>query len=460
MSASVFSALAADTAERIQATFLDDRDPMSKSRRSMMFGGLFLGVSTSLTAGHYFTALMLAMGADASYISWAGAIASICGVLQLLSPMLLERLPRRKPLLLLAKGLYHLISIVVIGVLPLLPFGSRTKLIVFMAALIAMHAINHLASPGITAWQMQCMTKEKSVDFYAFSQLGTTVLNQLSAFLAGLLLDRFELEGVCFGSISPTLSAILLLRGAALVFAALECLLYARVPELPYAAPTAANLRLVLRPLRDRRFLRAISFALLYTVAGGVIGQYFSIYLLEDVQMPYARISLAGFLSIPISILATPLWSRTLRRRPMLRVLPVAQLGYAAAYVLNAFITRSAQIFYFLCIICGSIFGIGLTVTHSNLLFLSCPEQNRTAYTGFYAIAVQLCTFLGNSLGILFVRAAGDVRLNVLGVSMCSRQYINLLAAALLIAIAVGTISIGKKSAREDIDSEEYNTVQ
>lgn len=422
-------------------TFCENDDGHAGDRRNILLGNFLSGMLNAITNGVYFTGLMLAMGASETYVGYVAAVISFCGFFQILSPLLLEGLPRRKALLLTAKVVHLLLNTVVIGVIPLLPIGNIWKLALFMTTLIVVHITNAIMQPGITAWHLQSIPQSKRVDFYAANNLGVTLLSQISALLAGVFLDKMELEGWSLGAISPTLTAILILRLAALLLGSAECFCFCRVQEDSYTLPTEKKNRfhLLLTPMKDRVFLRTISNQVFWSVSVTLVGQYFSIYLLEDVQMSYSLISLGGFLSMPLALLATPIWARAMRNKDWMQVLLIAQLGTMVAYVMNAFITPDTLYIYFLCILCGGTFNPGVNIAYSNLLYRDMPEANRTAYISLHAILLQLANFLGNSTGIWFITNTRQLRLPVLGFLMGNKQYINLLTAAIMLLIALYT---------------------
>ena len=432
----------------LNETFLDDSDGCARGRRSILLGTLSAGMITTLTAGIYFTSLMLAMGASENYIGYVTAFTSLSGIFQLFAPLILEKLPRRKGLLLSAKILYYILDIAVIGIIPLLPIHETLRLVLFMATVIIMHAVNYLATPGISAWQMQSLPMSKRVNFYTLSNIGTMILNQATAFLAGVVLDTFEGNGLSWGRFSPTLTAILLLRVAALVIAAMECRSHAKVREFPYDTDPAGKLgwRLLFAPLKDKLFMRTILIPVGFSFTCGIVGQYFSIYLLEDVKLSYFVIALGGFLSTPLTVLATPVWYKAVRKIVWPKILALAQLGNMIAYALNAFITPNTKAVYFICIFIGSAFAACINIVHSNLVYLHMPTANRTSYFSFYSIAMLLASFLGVNTGILFISATNTLQLSILGFQMGNKQYINLVSASLFLVLAACTFSYSRKA--------------
>ena len=438
----------------LSEAFLENSDACAESRRCILISNLATGLITSLTAGVYFTGLMLAMGANEAYIGYANAIMSFSGLFQLLTPLILERFPRRKVLLLIAKAFYHFLNIVVIGVIPLLPIGQTAKLVLFMVTLILLNALNHIAAPGISAWQMQSLPLEKRGHFYTVSNTGVSVLSKISTFLAGVLVDRFELDSISAFQIPPALYAILLLRVAAAIFALIECVCFARIKEFPYETvpqnTSCHGLRLLAMPLKNKLFMITISVSVFWSFVVGIVGQYFNIYLLEDVHMSYSLISLGGFISMPIAILSTPLWYRAMRHITWPKLFAITLLGNAFAYACNPFITSSTLFIYFFCIICGTFFDVCLNILNSNLVYLQLPTSNRTAYFSLYSILKLLATFLGNYTGILFIQMSGNFRFSLFGFSLGNKQYISLFSSALFVLLAIWTFSLCRKK--------EYNT--
>ena len=435
----------------IRETFCADTDGHAGCRRSLLSGNCFSGMVSSLTAGIYFTGLMLAMGASDVYIGYVASIISFCGFFQILSPMILERLPRRKKLVMGVYATYHFLNIGLVGVLPLLPVANNVKLVLFMVTLLILNIANNLVSPGMLTWHLQCIqNNKKRIGFFAISNMISTVLNNATVLLAGLFLDKFEADNIMIGNISPTLSAILILRGVALVLAVIEVICYGKVKENPYAVEDgqqkSPGIRLLLRPLKNKAFLSAISVTLIWTFSTAIVGSYFSIYLLEDVHMSYSLISLVGMLSVPLNLLVSPAWTKFLQRKPWHKAILVSQLLTIAAYALNPVVTVERTWFYMVCIGLGTLASPGTSLAHSHLTYAYMPEENRTAFVSFNAVLGQIFAFLGTNVGVLFIQFSENMSVNVLGLQMGSKQMINWISAALMLMLCVYTqIFVRKK---------------
>ena len=435
-------------------TFCADTDGLAGCRRNLLGGNCFSGMVSSLTAGIYFTGLMLAMGASDVYIGYVASIISFCGFFQILSPMILERIPKRKKLVMSVYVTYHFLNIGLVGVLPLLPVANPIKLILFMVTLLILNVSNNLVSPGMLTWHLQCIqNNKKRIGFFAISSMISTVLNNATVLLAGLFLDKFEADEIMLGNISPTLSAILILRGVALVLAVFEVICYGRVKEAPYVTDASQaqkpGLRLLLRPLKNKQFLSAISVTLIWTFSTAIVGSYFSIYLLEDVNMSYSLISLVGMLAVPLNLLVSPMWTKVLQRKPWYKAILFSQLISIAAYALNPVVTADRTWFYMVCIGLGTIAGPGTSLAHSHLTYAYMPEENRTAYVSFNAVLGQIFSFLGTNVGVLFIQFSGNMSVNVLGLQMGNKQMINWISAALMLGLCAYTQIVVRKKLPE-----------
>lgn len=433
--------------EFISDAFVENSDSCASGRRSMLFSGFCLNFCNSLIAGAFFTALMLAMGASDVYIGYVTVATTFCGFSQFFAPLIWEKIRKRKPILILTRIVYHLLNIVVVGLIPLFHIPDSAKLIAFIVTVIILNLANYIATPGITAWHMQSLPFVKRLNYSTVSNLVVTIINIVTTFLASMFFDSVIADGFSIGGLTPTLTAIIVLRVIGLIFAALEIIFYAKIKEYPYETDKENNrgLKLLLLPLKNKAFMMTILIPILWTFAGAIIGGFFNIYLLENVQMSYTLISMGGIVSTPIVFLMTPVWAAALKRKPWLKMLSIALLGYSAAWMTNAFITPSTLFCYILCIVLGNIFQPCINIVNGNIIYLNMPDTNRTAYISLNAILIQAASLLGSYVGTVFVKYTGDVSLHLFGFDMCNLQLVNVIAAALGVCIAAYTFAYSLK---------------
>ena len=442
----------------IHDSLIENADGCALSRRSMLFGNYFGGAAGTLISGLYFTGLLLAMGAGDAFIGYITVATTACGFIQAISPVFLERMKTRKAFLMTCRITYYMINVVVLGAIPLLPLSQGLRLGLFMSAVILMNLINSFCSPGYSIWHMQNVPDSKRARFFSLSSVGGTVINTATSFCAGLLVDGFENGNVSAFGIDPKLTAFLLLRVFALVLACFEWHFFFKIEEHPYIASENERenrgLRLLLLPLKDRVFLRMVAICVLWTFSTAMIGQYYTVYLLNDVKVSYAFLSFVGIFSIPLTIIMTPIWAGIINRLSWLKALSIAMLMYSFAYIGNVFVTSSTIILYLIIVIYCNLISPGVSLVFSNLPYLRMPKSNRTAYLSFYTTASSVASLLGAFVGTQIIMNTQGLKLSLFGFEMINKQYLNLIQWALIILLSgfvwLSYKKTGKLSAEEN----------
>ena len=439
------AAILSELHEIIADVCIENRDGFAKSRRIALINGYLSAFATAVTTGTFFTVLMLAIGADDAYFGYVTMISTLCSLIQLVSPLLWERLTIRKPIIVTLSIFSNFLTYGVITCIPFFPCASRTKLFLYLLITLITSGLGSFASPASNAWSMQYIPLEKRVNYASVSSLGTTVINIVSTFLAGILLDLYKETESVMGIISPTLAVILFFRLIALVavsWTSVNTILFIReIPSEKQDGLSAKdNIRLLTRPMRSKLFLLSILIPCLWTMCSSIIGNFFNLQLVENVKMSYTLISSANFINTPLILLLTPLWTVILKKRPWVKLLSFAFFGYCCAWCCNVFISADTQIFYFIAIILGNLFEPCINMVNNNLLYFYLPKEDRTAYFSFYSIVLSLFAFLGHSIGTIFVKHTEGLCMTVFGVPVCNLQLTSAIAAALGLGVSLYTL--------------------
>ena len=429
--------------------FIRNDDNLAADRRATLIGRFLTGFFGVLITGNYFAGLLIAMGADDVFIGAVSMVTTLCGCIQFLSPLILERLPRRKALVMWLRGFCHILNIAVLGIIPLLPISGAAKLGWFMATLIILNLLTSFYTPAFNIWQLQCLPTQKHNSFFTVLNVGNTIINVLTTYCESALLDHFEAEKLSLFGISPTVTAILILRAAALICAAVEMICFARMKEFPYAndksSGGSAGLLLLIRPLFNRRFMLTVMIMLLYNYAASIVCNFFNVYLIDVIDLSYTFMSLWSMVWMPLALLVMPVWSKQIRRFGWEKVLPVGLGVFSIAYFLNAIVT--AETVYIVYPIIQLVCQLGypcVSLVFSYLTYVNMPEENRTVYLSFYALCSTAVTFLGSATGTLFMTVTHGKIWTVFGFSMMNYQYINLLQFVLMIGVVMYTICARK----------------
>ncbi len=424
-------------------TFVRDGDGMTGGRRIVLTTTLLTTLYTNLVEGIFLTGMLLDAGADSIYINYIAIMLSACSFVQLAAPFLWEKMERRKRLLIAMRAVYHFLNVIALGGVFLLPLKKETLLALVMGIVIARNLINSFSTPGLSIWQMQSIPDGYRNEFFAVRNILSCIIGALSVFLASRMADTFEAETISFGGMSPILSANIIMRSVGVVLAVLDIVLLCRLKEYPYAKPKEGEgrgLRLLIVPLKDGLFQRTVVSSLLYAFFTALVGNFFNVYVLDIAHMSYTYLSLGSVVSIPLILVMTPVWSYLIRRFGWTRILPIAYFTYAFPIGINAWVTETTQYCYLIVMISVYLFQPGLSIIHAYLPYINMPDTFRTAYISYYSIASAVAVLLGNFVGTLFMRVTRDLTLDLFGLPMTNYQYINLLMAALIMLLAVGTV--------------------
>lgn len=101
--------------------FIQGDEVSNQSRRSLVCYNVLVNVAANLIGGSFFTGLMIVLEADDAFAGLVTVLIYGANLLQLFTPVILERFTRRKPLLITIRVVIHLINIVFIGLIPFLP---------------------------------------------------------------------------------------------------------------------------------------------------------------------------------------------------------------------------------------------------------------------------------------------------------------------------------------------------
>lgn len=374
-------------------------DEESKSRICHLQFNYTNNVMANLVGGNFFTGIMLLLGADDGFVGLMSMFVYAANCLQILSPLVLEHFPQRKKLLILMRLIIQFINILFIGAIPFFPLAQQARLVIFGASVLILNVLNAFISPGFSVWHIQFIPQRIRVKYFSLLSMTNGIIVALFNLLGGYIVDHFEgigLEVWGFATLRIMAFAILMY----------DLSLLSRMKESPYdRSPQKLNLfNLLIRPFRERTYLRTVGVAFLWSMMANIPGSYYSVYLLRDVEVSYSFINVVNTFNVPVLILLTPLWSRFLRRYSWLKTCNISIALYAIHYLLLGLVTRGNYTWlYPMTIIYSFVLATGINLSFTNIPYINIPKQNQTLYIGFYSTMSNLGALLGVTFGRQFV---------------------------------------------------------
>lgn len=407
-------------------------DERAKSRRNILFFGYTSTVVNNLVGGNLLIGYMLLLGAGDRYIGTFSLVTTAMSLVQMFSPLVMERLEKRKSILLAARGMVNFLNIIALGLVNFLPVENQTKLVLVLVIILGSCLVNAVMNPGMAIWHLQSIPEEVRARYYAFFNISSNIILLLSVFSASKLVDAFKQRGA-------ELEGLLLIRLAALILCLLDFFFLWRIKEYSYARKYAGvNIKnILIYPLREKKYLKTTFVACLYCFSINIPGSFYTIYLLKDLKLDYSFINLVGMAYIPAVILFTPVWRKIIERTSWFKAMFIALALLSFTYAGQAFVTGDTVYLYPVTAIYGMFFGPGTSLIFLNLPYVNIPEGSQTNFFGFFSTMTTMAGMLGLFCGLGFIEYTAAVNVSILGTGMQNKQYICLLTGAVMLTSSI-----------------------
>jgi hypothetical protein len=434
--------------------FSNENDPekLASERKKLLSYVIFANIMANFYGGNFYTGLLLLMNASDSFMGTLSMINIAVGILPIFSAVVLDRFERRKKILVIFRIIIDFLSIVVIGIIPLLNIENGSKLSAVLMITFITGCIANIASPGYSVWHIRLIPEDKRAGYFSFMSIVTGIIGYVITIAASNVLDHFKAMGY-------ELQTILILRAVALVFACLEVVCLIKVKEFPVPRTYVKInvMHIFKRAMKSGKYLVSIAIGCMYAFAANLQGPYFSIYLLKDLGLKYSYLSLISFLYMPFMIFLMPVWSRIIRKISWNRALIYCLVINVPVYCLYPFTTKSTLFMYLAGSILSYTVAPGFGLVFSNNTYHNLPENDRTELIGFYATVYNLFALAGVSFGKWFIGATEGKFIKIFGLSMMNKQYIMFLMAFGLLAMAIVVYFINK---RDNVKSAEAVNIE
>ena len=277
-----------------------------RARLCVLISECLKAVYTALTTGVFLTGFLMASGTDNVGVSFVTALPLISGFLYPLSPLLLERFRRRKALLGAFRLAFHGFTILGVTLLPLIVGGPALNALLMLSIFLGSVA-NTLVASGFPAWHINFLPEEIRGSFFAVSGVINSVFTALAALAASILSDLAASSGNQFFWLS-------MIRLGAFALALVEWAVLLLPAETEYPPPGENGLRLIVKPLTDRRFMRAMTTGFFWMLLSTMTLYAANAYLLNDAGVPYTFISALQACNIFVTAIVMPFWHRLLKK--------------------------------------------------------------------------------------------------------------------------------------------------
>ncbi len=416
-----------------------------KGRLISLGSGLMTAIYNVFITGIFYTGFLTMYGISITGAGIVAYIPAIASCFSVFSSMILERIKRRKPILLAAKVFFYALYILATTLMPQFVLDPDARLGWFVVILFVAHAVYALFSPGFTPWFYRFYPQDNTrrTRYIVLNQIFTSIMSSAILLLSGFLADAV--------SGSPVQEQLILgLRYFAFVLVLVDVWMQGCAKEYPYPdAPRVRFREIFTLPFRYRKFLMCMLFMFSWSYISNLNSSVWSYHLLNHMHFSYTLINTMSVAYTVILILTTRFWQRALRRFSWIKTFGIAMLLWMPTEILFFFMTQHTTYLYVPLCIWQNVILVGLNISYANVLYMNLPEENSTAHIAFYSIGTNLFTFLGMLTGTYVSGITGDTPMLLLGMEVYSVQFTTLMRAAAFLGVGLFLVKKWRLFTRE-----------
>ena len=409
------------------------RDDNAKGRLISLGSSLLTALYNVFITGIFYTGFLTIYDISITEMGIISFIPLIASCFSVFSSMILERIQRRKPILLASKVFFYAMYILATTAMPNFVADPHQRVIWFGAILFVAYAVYALFSPGFTPWFYNFYPADDAprIRYISLNQMFSSIMSSVVLLASGFLTDA--VAG------SPYQEQLIIgLRYAAFLFVLIDVGMQACAREYPY--PVGEKLRfyqVFTLPLRYRKFMACMILMFAWNYISYLNNSLWTYHLLNHMNFSYTLINSMSVEYTVILMLTTPMWRRVLRRYSWIKTFGIANLIFVPTELLFFTMTPERSYLYVLLGTWKNILAVGLNYSYANVLYMNLPEENSTAHIAFYSVGCNLFAFLGLMTGTWVSSLTGDTPVYMLGMDVYSVQFTCLMRMVLLLVVAI-----------------------
>jgi len=410
----------------------------ARGRTAMIASAVIASIAANLSGGVFYSGFLVGYGINLVNIGILSFVPYMASLFCLLSPLVLERFPKRRWVLAGGRVLYYTINILGLTLLPKLVQDPGARIWGFALIIFFANAVNNIFSQGYSVWHLNFLPEDIRADYFNQSNIINNIIT------GGILITSSAITDALPAGGPEQLRIIVILRFVAYGIAFLDVLMLALPKEYPYPRSETKSIspaKVLTLPFKNKKFILTMLVMFAYTFAANVSTPFINVHLIENVKVSYSLINGINAAYFIVFILFGNIAKRQIARWSWFKTYAIWVLVQAPTFLLYTFVHNAdgATNWLFITVrLLQHVTGLFITLTYSNFPYINLPETDRTAYMSFYVIAVHSSALLSMLFGTGFVKILGDATLNIFGLVLNSVQM--LLFLTFILEIGVGLL--------------------
>lgn len=373
-----------------------------------MFGSIWFNTTT----GEPLTLFAQKLGANHFQFGVLTAVPFLASLLAVPGSLLIEWTGRRKRVFLwslyVQRAMWLVIPLVPLALLHRGgPGATGNALFAFLLLMTLMYAAGALGGPAWVAWMSDVVPARINGKYFSRRRQWGILTAVPAALFVGWFLDHGASGGP--GSVIRWCSLFFVCSA---VCGLMDIHLFQYVPAAPRPPRTGMQLLHALaEPLQNRAFMRYSLFIAMLTFAVNLLGQFATLYLLEQVRMDNLGVQMALVVAPMLAQLAVlGAWGRAADRLGKRPLLVLGSVGLVPVGIAWCFVTPGTLWLAYLLSALGAALWTGIEVANMNLVLetSTAKAHGGSSYPAMNSVIINLAGCLGGLSAGVIAELLGD----------------------------------------------------
>lgn len=392
--------------------------------RRFIYAAALWGAWGQAVGGAIFTGYALWLGATDADFGILTSLTSFASFVQIFAVFPSNRTEHKKRFVLIF-GFFEIFFRFSMVLIPFLWLPRSLWVPAMMALLVIGVLSGNILSPLFSTWMVNTIPANIRARYTSRRTVISTLVAIVMAYALGQFMDLFPKSAPYPGFFWIFLFSLATGWGGYLMLA--------RAPFPHTEEPETAsrmNLRALLEPFREGKFLRLLIFYTIWAAVGGIASPFYTVFMLKTLGLNYATIALFTNLSMGASLAGYWFWGVLVDRygsKPVLQLTLVPMVGITVLWVFNS---PDHYVFIPVAMILGGLLSPGISVAVTTLLYGIVSERRETSmYFASWSSAVNVIYSIAPILGAVLVRRFEPVHFPLLGVPVGNLQIVFFISA-------------------------------
>ncbi|WP_051571700.1 MFS transporter [Ruminiclostridium cellobioparum] len=390
----------------INRTVTDDN--LELSRRRFVLEGCLANAIFTLTSGAFLVGYASYLGANEQFNGIIVALPLLANIIQLFSPLVFEKLSRRRPLI-VALCLFYRTLLCLMMFIPFVTDSKPARLLILGGMYFLAYCAAGFLTPAAASWIISLVPDKLRGRYFGLRDMCILASAAVLSLVMGRVLDLFK-------SNRQDYLGFVVVFSVALVITLFNVLTLKRIRE-PEVKPYDQNLDikgLISIPLRDKQFRKVVLLNILWNLSVQFSLPFFSVYMVNGLKLSYTYIMVIGIILSCVQSYSARIWGRISEKKSweFTTVASMAVLG--VVHVTWSFINHNT---YFVIIpfvqVLAGIGWAGVNMSLFNIQFKYAPQEGRTVFIGFNAALAGAAGFFSALMGSFVVGALSGIKIDI-----------------------------------------------